>query len=321
MRQRCSIIKQNSVKLLFYVQIIGITSQNQLSVIAYFLIVNIIIFTYLPLSIMQMIELFKKRSIHQVFLLRTSFPLALSGATLAYLVGDKNRWCLTDVYSIFVLFSILAVYNLHRFKKIQTESTFNYSAVQHALFGGISLLTALVIFIVYMFNGKSLFLFGTLSAISAWYVLPFFKVKLREVKILKSFSIAFCWTIVAVYFPQNEHLSIKSYFLIIGGFLFFLALTIPFDLRDMEKDGPGKTTIPQIIGVRSAKVLSVALMILGIIVTLLSGLSLLTCFFAFILLVCHVILLSLQSNQRSNSFYTLFDLLIILYAGLIAVLP
>ena len=86
---------------------------------------------------------------------------------------------------------------------------------------------------------------------------------LREVPTLKIVWIAITWLYVIYLFPLvNEGLRINNV-MALGLFLYVFAVTIPFDIRDLPHDPPKQLTIPQLIGERLSRLLSVILLIVS----------------------------------------------------------
>jgi len=107
-------------------------------------------------------------------------------------------------------------------------------------------------------------------AITMFYVIPIHKVfssnnSLRTVAGIKIFLIAFCWAGVTVVFPILNYdivLSTDVIIVFLQRFLFVLAITIPFDLRDLSHDDDGLKTLPQLIGVARSKKLGILFLML-----------------------------------------------------------
>ena len=86
------------------------------------------------------------------------------------------------------------------------------------------------------------------------------KVSLRELPRAKIFLIALVWSIVSVALItlENESFySLDTLLLFISRFSFVLAITIPFDIRDLKYDDLSLKTIPQIYGEKKAKMIAV----------------------------------------------------------------
>tara|TARA_B100001057_G_scaffold487642_1_gene570687 strand:- start:928 stop:1797 length:870 start_codon:yes stop_codon:yes gene_type:complete len=85
------------------------------------------------------------------------------------------------------------------------------------------------------------------------------KISLRELPIAKIFLIALVWSIVSVALVTLENdsfYSLDTILLFISRFSFILAITIPFDIRDLKYDDLSLKTIPQIFGEQKAKMIA-----------------------------------------------------------------
>ncbi|CAN5496639.1 hypothetical protein BH11BAC1_BH11BAC1_10010 [soil metagenome] len=104
------------------------------------------------------------------------------------------------------------------------------------------------------------------------YTLPMIRqkgklIRMREITYLKVFTVALGWTLITVVVPllpilQNiskEELTI----IMLRRFLFIYAITIPFEIRDMERERKfGNISLPMIYGVRMMKVVGIAMLLL-----------------------------------------------------------
>ncbi len=106
------------------------------------------------------------------------------------------------------------------------------------------------------------------GAMCLFYIMPILNGKrLRDIPYIKVFMIAGVWAFVTVIFPlkafAKEWYSCDT-FLIFEKLAFILALTLPFDIRDISWDTRTKVkTIPLSIGVINSKRLSLALLIVS----------------------------------------------------------
>jgi len=76
--------------------------------------------------------------------------------------------------------------------------------------------------------------------------------RLRQIKGLKIFLIAFSWTLVTVYIPINLYIvnKISLTIVLINNFLFIAILSLLFDIKDFQKDKENNLpSIPVLIGV------------------------------------------------------------------------
>ncbi len=117
-----------------------------------------------------------------------------------------------------------------------TYSVLQFSVSDLAFVAPFFLLT---IFYVYPFRGR----FGGL----------------RNLPGLKLFVISTVWAGVTVLFPLwvNElQFGERAWVVFCQRFLLVLAITIPFDIRDLQLDEPDLATLPQIMGVNQSKILA-----------------------------------------------------------------
>jgi len=130
----------------------------------------------------------------------------------------------------------------------------------------------LISFILSVYFGLSLlpkvwllFIFsGFISFFYVWKI-PLLKGKnLRDIPGIKIYLIALVWIAICVIMPFILNSNSDYYFisvLSISLFLFMVAITIPFDIRDIKLDDVSKKTIPQLIGVKKSVYLSIVLLI------------------------------------------------------------
>ena len=84
----------------------------------------------------------------------------------------------------------------------------------------------------------------------------------RKIKYFKIFMIAFAWSFFSVFLPAFELLVPidKKVILIFSAiYLKVFAITIPFDIRDIEFDKSKLVTIPLKLGIQKSKILSIIL--------------------------------------------------------------
>lgn len=126
--------------------------------------------------------------------------------------------------------------------------------------------------------------------------------------------IASVWVVVLFVFPAiNEGVSFYPILPdLIAYFFFIIALTIPFDIRDLSYDDPKQKTLPMVVGVVGSKILAV------VIIT-----AFFTLFASFneklsynllfeIANISIILLITFSSNQRKDAFYALVDATMIL---------
>jgi 4-hydroxybenzoate polyprenyltransferase len=106
--------------------------------------------------------------------------------------------------------------------------------------------------------------------IATFYVVRVGNRNLRELPFLKSFLIGASWVYVLYAFPLlNESLNPKA-ILVSALFVYVFALTIPFDIRDIALDSPKQRTLPQVFGVKRAKMFAVFLLFASFVLLIVS---------------------------------------------------
>lgn len=189
-----------------------------------------------------------------------NIPVSISGSVLSYGIMTIERESPPIFYSIFVFFSILFVYSFQRWYKSMSP----FFAGSSRLIRPLHILILFLLFlIVLLFSGLDyriiVILFFCLW-ISFWYVVPLFNLKLREIPMVKAPLVAITWSIILVYVPLYFCKSDMS-MLLTGLFcIYFFALAIPFDIKDLDKDPRKQFSIPQVFGVFGTKLISVCSM-------------------------------------------------------------
>ena len=101
----------------------------------------------------------------------------------------------------------------------------------------------------------------------AYVYFPGRKKSLRSSPISKILLVALVWTIVTLLLPVNPFYSEMDlnqvWMLAIERFLFIVMITIPFDIRDMLRDGPNEKTLPILLGESKTRAL-IALLFVAI---------------------------------------------------------
>lgn len=182
------------------------------------------------------------------FFQNSSILLALFSFVFTF--GLHSNWGEKTSYSSAVFFSVLGIYNFHRLYKFQ-KNQLNFPLSQWLaknlriiqLLSLVGILSSSIQFVFLLkFNLGNLLLLSACSVISMFYVI----LKWREIPFLKAAFVALVWTIVLVILPSLLQDTFESRAWIF--LLFFYALTIPADARDMETDLKKLNTLPQLIG-------------------------------------------------------------------------
>jgi len=222
----------------------------------------------------------------------------------------------------FVFFSTLFAYNfqrLVRFNPNKMQPSHLKWMTKHRNFIVFITITSILISIYYAFNLSSTALFFLIPAsiISLLYPLKLIsfrneKISLRELPYLKIFLIAVVWSIVSVCLVAEEYamlFSLEVLLLFLSRFCFVVAITIPFDIRDLKYDDFSLKTIPQLYGEEKAKTIALyslaAFELFTIAHFFIGDFSV---FILIALLLCSVLtaILIFKSSQKKDTFFFSF---------------
>ena len=190
-------------------------------------------------------------------------------------------WCsflgLDDafIFSGLITFSVCSVYNAHRIykceRKLSQAEMNDWYAKNKALVKTTFFISFMMMFVcLRMLNltfSQYIFL-GIGALFSIWYVVPIFSFRLREISLVKAPLVALVWTGILVVFPQLESVHFTQDFMAfpLAFFCYFLALTIPFDVRDLSLDATTHDTIPMVLGVGRSRCLAGILLVVSILI-------------------------------------------------------
>lgn len=201
---------------------------------------------------------------------------AMTLQTQLVLIGD-SRW--TPLVGL-VFFSTLFLYAIHRIVGLSKVKDFldmeRFATI--AKFKGHIFLYAVVagiggLYCFWKIDTLLKILLFVPALISLGYVLPIFgkNRRLRDFNHIKIFLIAIVWAWITVVMvgveAQGWQMSLQSksiWILALERTLFIFAITLPFDIRDLEVDAQnGVRTIPAQIGAKNAKKLAYFLLLVA----------------------------------------------------------
>ena len=201
--------------------------------------------------------------IHIVY---TNIIVAISTASLCagftYRIGIDHWY----YYGFFGFSSTFAVYNGQRLIKSATQKETpwlnwvrKHQRVLYLWVIAMSLGSLCSLLLIGQFNWKSLVLIAAAGLISLFYIVPIKGRNLRELAYVKIHLIAITWTVVLIAFPivSEEQPIGNLVWVIFAHYLYILAVTIPFDIRDLKYDSKLQKTLPQLMGVAGSKGLAV----------------------------------------------------------------
>ena len=186
-----------------------------------------------------------------------------------------GKLALINPTSLFIFFSTLLIYNYrkllftHRELKPPFSERAQWIVNNRAVLAVITVCSVFGIFISVLSLNKQILLFlFPLFLVSVLYATPFSRKmdslkRLRQLPFLKIFLVAGVWSAVTVLLPviANDFknlFSVQVIFTFCMRFIFLFAITIPFDVRDMEVDERNHIkTFPVVMGEKKAIQLSV----------------------------------------------------------------
>jgi 4-hydroxybenzoate polyprenyltransferase len=166
----------------------------------------------------------------------------------------------------FVFFSTVFTYSFLKFRRNSNNSSFtthqhwaqnNKQLFRHVLL--ISLIGSLALFFTLNSQTKLLvFVLAIVTAMYAYINIPFVNpvIQLRQIGLLKTAFVALVWSATTVMIPLMaiEASIADAAFLLLRRFLFVWALTIPFEIKDMQQDKEaGIRTLPMMLGIAGTK--------------------------------------------------------------------
>lgn len=210
-------------------------------------------------------------------ILYSNFLIALCAASLSYqvyLLDHHYTW--SAPYPFFVFFGTLFIYSIHRIigftrlertdpnRRISIIIRFQLHIITYSVIAFIgmlvtSTLVSSVVIELLMFPGL----------LALLYVSPILKnrKRIRDFPYVKLFLVGLVWTWVCVVIPikdMNIYMTNQHWLIIVEKCLFIIAITIPFDIRDLHIDQLHQIkTIPVILGPKNSKIVSLILLLLA----------------------------------------------------------
>lgn len=119
------------------------------------------------------------------------------------------------------------------------------------------------LFQVINWNAETFILGGIVAAICFFYIVPIGRKNLRETPFLKIHLISIVWVFIVALFPliNEQHNELNNWLFGASHYFYILAICIPFDIRDLVHDDKSQKTIPQMIGLQSAKTIGILCLI------------------------------------------------------------
>ena len=197
------------------------------------------------------------------FYIQSSIHVALAVISLLY-VFTLTREVVSDFNLIFTLFfGTITGYN---FVKYASVAKLHHRSLTNSL--KVIQVFSLICFLLMCFFGQRLPLetlgvFVLVGLLTFLYAVPSIASKnMRSIAGLKIYVVALCWALVVVIAPAVHYGFLIDNFVMLKMLqiiVFVVALIIPFDIRDLDYDAKPLKTIPQQLGVQTAKLVGVLL--------------------------------------------------------------
>ena len=179
----------------------------------------------------------------------------------------------------------------------------------------------------YYIHLKSFIILIPMGILSFFYVIPiipFYKKSptLREIPYLKIFVIAFVWSLIIVLLPLIDSNSGSTFnwneilLALLQNFCFVIAITLPFDIRDIDYDNSSKLkTIPRYLGVTKTIILAEFLLIGAIVFLYNSNVAAKHFYGLLIGYIITMIVIAFSKKERSELFFAglIEGLILVLY--------
>ena len=210
------------------------------------------------------------------FLVYSNFWIGLGGAAFIwqyYLIYNltADYWLIA-----FVFFATIFTYTFQRYIKILNRThgggnRLEWMEKNPILVKVILIVSALgCVYPFILMDPKLYFLLIGTGILSLFYIVKIpgkFGRNLRDIPSLKIFIIGLVWATTSSFLPYINQVDSSveiPWVLFIADFLFIIAITIPFDIRDMQLDEVEKKTIPQVVGVKKAIGIAIFLLLLNV---------------------------------------------------------
>jgi len=204
------------------------------------------------------------------FYINASIHVALSVYTLVRITELYFGLTYNEALDYFIFYGTITGYNFVKYAGIaklhHRSLTKNLRVIQ------IFSLCCFLLMGFYMFklSLEIILYFTPLALLTMFYAVPIFSgltKNIRNTASLKIFIIALVWAGVTAFIPVilKKGFDLKIGLYIIQRLLFVIALTLPFDIRDLRYDKKYLQTIPQLIGVERTKKLGFIILLITLV--------------------------------------------------------
>ncbi|MCH2198224.1 MAG: hypothetical protein MK081_05540 [Flavobacteriales bacterium] len=224
----------------------------------------------------------------------------------------------------FVGISTLFTYNFQRLVKLNDRPEYITAGRNNWLFRNrvtlrvITALCALILLgLVWTLSPLTFIWLAIGGMLSLAYVVRLFsgsqsKKALRDLPFIKIYLIGLVWAMATVILPfielDNDLWQIDRLFLIVERFAFIVAITVPFEIRDMNLDRPNMKTPAQLFGINGAKLYGLFwIVVAGTMITLNFSDGIYTSYELYALwfsLILSAVLIGASNPERDEMYFT-----------------
>lgn len=251
------------------------------------------------------------------FYIYSNLHVALAGLGMVMVTNIKFG-ILTEIPALFVGLSIVLSYNFIRFYEIKNDRLewfsdwFYRNKIKLFVLSFACLLGNIVIVFSGLLRQKSLLLLLPFAVMTFFYAIPIGKLNQNELSFrnfpfIKIFSISIAWAGATVLFPVLDadlSLTTDVWIEFAQRILLLIAITIPFDIRDVTSDDKNLQTIPQVVGVLRSKYIGTSLLLIFVCLEVVKSTN--TYYFSTFAMAIITALFLWFSSEKKSRFYTGF---------------
>ncbi len=205
------------------------------------------------------------------FYIQASVHVALAVTSLVWITAKELHLNNNPNLLAFIFFASVSGYNFIKYSAISGLNHFRLSKSLRLIQVFSAVCGLATIYFALFLSKNTYLLLGVLIALTFFYAFPLYKQKnLRGITGLKLFFVALVWAGVTVLLPsisENRVLDQTIWLLFLRRFLFVIALTLPFEIRDLTNDDLALGTLPQRMGILTTKFIGVLLLVLVLWIT------------------------------------------------------
>ena len=197
--------------------------------------------------------------------IKYNFHVGLTVWALAHITALDFGLNLHFIHQLIFFMAPFLGYNFIKYHLLYWNITINKSFKINLLLGFflLCILTSGGVIFFLPLSSQLLFFFTLLLGLLYCLPLPGFKINFRGFKGVKIHLVALSWVLMTVFLPLTlEGVSLTEFSLMYGfqRYLFVIAASLPFEIRDLKLDHPNLSTWPQIWGVKNTKIFGFVLL-------------------------------------------------------------